>query len=81
MNGIISDYRIDIYDAHNLPKEQWESLLNELEARHIPEFMPKGQRIASVAAENGGMIATIYRTHDLRDEEVVMILKRYGIST
>jgi hypothetical protein len=81
MHAVISPVRIDIYKASALPNEKWESLLNELKAEHVPGSTPIGKRMAAAVNADGGMTAFIYRTSDLRDDEIVKILQQYGIST
>jgi hypothetical protein len=80
MHAVITKDRIDIYRANEFPNNKWESLLKELKAEHVPTAMPQG-KIMQVVSDGGGMTAFIYRTNDLRDDEIVKILQKYGIST
>jgi hypothetical protein len=74
----ISSQRIVIYDAQ-ASEEAWTPLLDDLKAEHVPGVTPAGKRMTMVVEEGGRIVAFIYRTAPLRDEEVVRILAKHGI--
>ena len=78
MNATVWHHRIDIHGA-TLSQEEWNRLLDELKAEHVPSLTPPGKRMAAVLAPQGRMDAYIYRTQPIPDENVVRILSNYGI--
>jgi hypothetical protein len=78
MEASVSQNRIDILGAE-LPKEKWESLLNELKAEHVRGHTPFGKRMSVVVGPSGHIHALIYRTTTMPDKEVIRILGKYGI--
>lgn len=80
MHATVSQHRIEILDAGSLPKQAWDPLLDELKAEHVPSATTVGKRMAVVPGPSGGMYAAfIYRTTAIPDEELIRILKKYGI--
>lgn len=79
MEASVSQNRIDILGAA-LPKEKWESLLDELKAEHVRGQTPFGKRMSVVVSRSGRIDALIYRTAIMADKEVIRILGKYGIS-
>lgn len=80
MQAIVWHHRIDILRANSVPKEVWESLLNELKAEHVPSFTPVGKRMAAAVGPTGRVDAFVYRTAPIADDEVIHILAKYGIA-
>lgn len=78
MHATIWKDRIDILGSESLPKEKWEPLLDELKAEHVPSFTPVGKRMA-ICVTSGRTDCFIYRTTDMSDEEIIRILRNYGI--
>jgi hypothetical protein len=79
MRALISPFRIDVLGATGLPKDSWESMLDELKAEHVPCFTPTGKRIAMAAGPTGRLDAFVYRTSSLSDGEIIRVLGKYGI--
>ena len=73
MNAIVWHHRIDIHDA-TLPEEDWDRLLDELKAEHVPSLTPPGKRMTVVLAPQDRMNVFIYRTQQISDEEVILVL-------
>lgn len=78
MEAKIYRNRIDILGA-KLSGEEWESLLDELKAEHVPGFTPKGRRLAIVMGPASRIDAVVYRTTHIPDPELVRIFWRHGI--
>lgn len=78
MNAIVWHHRIDIHGA-TLLQEQWDRLLDELKAEHVPSLTPVGKRMAVVLAPTGRIDAFIFRTQSIPDEEILQILSKHGI--
>jgi hypothetical protein len=78
MEAHVRKDRIDILGAA-LPKEQWDPLLDELKAEHVPALTPARKRMAVVVSPNGRIDAFIYRTVTIPDEQVIRTLGKYGI--
>ena len=79
MDAFVWPHRIDILGANSLAQQQWEPLLNELKAEHVPSATPVGKRMAVVLGPDGRTDAFVYRTAPMPDDEVVCILAKYGI--
>ena len=73
----------DSIDISEIPLNhhiEWESLLNELKAEHIPGMHQEGKRMA-VSVFEGKAHVFIYRTTKTPPEpQILEILKRRGIS-
>jgi len=78
MNATVWHHRIDIRGA-TLSREEWNRLLDELKAEHVPSLTSSGKRVTVVLAPQDSMDAFIYRTQSTSDEEVVRILSKHGI--
>jgi hypothetical protein len=80
---MIITIRGDSIDITEIPLNQhieWESLLNELKAEHIPGWCADGKRMGSSVVE-GKAHVFIYRTANMPSEaQILEILKRHGIS-
>jgi hypothetical protein len=79
MEAIVEPGRIAILGTSSLPKEEWETLLDDLKAEHVPAFTPTGKRMAVGVSPTGRIDAFIYRTTQMSDDEVVRILKEHNI--
>jgi hypothetical protein len=72
---------IDITEIPSNLQIEWESVLNELKAEHIPGMHQDGKRMA-VSVVQGKVHALIYRTEKAPPEaQILEILKRHGIET
>jgi hypothetical protein len=75
--------RGDSIDISEIPLNQlieWDSLLNELQAEHIPGWYQDGKRMG-VSVVDGKAHVFIYRTAKTPPEpQILEILKWYGIS-
>jgi hypothetical protein len=80
MRATILPHRIDILGANSLPKQEWEPLLNDLKAVHVPSATPVGKRMAVTLGPSGRTNAFVYRTTAISDDEVVRILAKYSIA-
>ena len=59
---------------------EWESLLNELKAEHVPGLYQDGKRMG-VSIVDGKAHGFIYRTASMPTEaKILEIFKRHGIS-
>jgi hypothetical protein len=80
---MIITIRGDSIDITEIPLHQyidWESLLNELNAEHIPGWYQNGKRMGSSIVE-GKAHVFIYRTAKTPpDPQILKILKRHGIA-
>jgi|HubBroStandDraft_6_1064221.scaffolds.fasta_scaffold628513_1 hypothetical protein len=80
---MIITIRGDSIDITEIPLNQhieWESLLNELKAEHIPGWYQDGKRMGSSIVE-GKAHVFIYRTPKTPPEpQILEILKRHGIA-
>ena len=80
---MIITIRGDSIDITEIPLNQhieWESLLNELKAEHIPGWYQDGKRMGVSVAE-GKTHVFIYRTANMPPEaEILKILGSYGIA-
>jgi hypothetical protein len=80
---MIITIRGDSIDITEIPLNQhieWESLLNELNAEHIPGWYQDGKRMG-VSLVQGKAHVFIYRTADMPAEaKIIEILGRYGIA-
>jgi len=80
---MIVTIRGDSIDITEIPLNQlveWESLLNELKAEHIPGWYQDGKRMG-VSVVGGKAHVFIYRTAKTPPEpQILEILKWYGIS-
>jgi hypothetical protein len=80
---MIITIRGDSIDITEIPLNQhieWESLLNELNAEHIPGWYQDGKRMG-VSLVQGKAHVFIYRTADMPTEaKIIEILERYGIA-
>jgi hypothetical protein len=71
--------RIDVTELRAQHGIDWESVLNQLNAEHIPGFYRNGQRMG-VNLINGRFHAYIYRTDKTPPEPKIReIFKRYGV--
>ena len=74
-NGMIDVSEIPMY-----PPIEWEPILNELKAEHIPGLYQQGKRMG-VSIVNGTICAYIYLTDKTPPEsEILEILKRHGVT-
>jgi hypothetical protein len=80
MRAVIWPHRIDILGAQFVPREAWDPLLNDLRAEHVPSYTPTGKRLAVFGSRDGQINAFVYRTAPLRDEDVIKVLAKHGIS-
>jgi hypothetical protein len=80
MRATIWPHRIDILGANSLAQQEWEPLLNDLRAEHVPSATPVGKRMAVTLGLGGRTDAFVYRTAPIPDDEVVRILGKYGIA-
>jgi hypothetical protein len=82
-DSMIVTIREDSIDITEIPLNQhieWESLLNELKAEHIPGWYQDGKRMGSSIVE-GKVHVFIYRTANMPPEaKILEIFKRHGIS-
>jgi hypothetical protein len=80
---MIITIRGDSIDITEIPLNQhieWESLLNELKAEHIPSWYQDGKRMG-VSVVDGKAHVFIYRTAKTPPEpQILEILKWYGIA-
>jgi hypothetical protein len=75
----IREDSIDITEISLNQHIEWESLLNELKAEHIPGWYQDGKRMGSSIVE-GKVHVFIYRTANMPPEaKILEILKRHGI--
>lgn len=79
MYAIIRPTRIDIEGANAVAAEVWQPMLDELKAEHVPGLTPAGKRMMVAVSPSGRMDGFIYRTTAMADEDVVQILRKYGI--
>jgi hypothetical protein len=80
MKVTIQEGCIDIYEIPLNHHIEWESLLNELRAEHIPGWYQGGKRMGSSIVE-GKVHVFIYRTPEMLSEaQILEILKRHGIA-
>jgi hypothetical protein len=79
MEAIIEPNRIVIMGTSSLPRKEWETLLDDLRAEHVPAFTPTGKRMAVAVSPGGRIDAFIYRTNYIPDGEVVRILSEHNI--
>lgn len=80
MKVIVCHDRIDITEIPPNHRIQWESILDELRAVHLPGLYQEGKRMG-VSVVNGQTHAYIYRTAKTpTEEEIHKILKRHGIA-
>jgi hypothetical protein len=81
---MIVTIRGDSIDITEIPSNlhiEWESLLNELKAEHIPGMHQDGKRMA-VSVVQGKVHVLIYRTAETPPEpQILEILKQHGIET
>jgi hypothetical protein len=54
-------------------------MLDELKAEHVPGLTPNGKRMMVAVAPGGRMDGFIYRTTSMTDQDVIRILRKYGI--
>jgi hypothetical protein len=78
MHAIIRPARIDIEGSSGIAKESWEPLLDDLKAVHIPGLTPTGKRLTVAVGPTGRIDAFIYRT-GMSNEDVILVLEKYGI--
>jgi hypothetical protein len=80
---MIITIRGDSIDITEIPLShhiEWEFLLNELNAEHIPGWYPDGKRMG-VSVVDGKAHVFIYRTANMPPEaKTLEILGRYGIA-
>ena len=80
---MIITIRGDSIDITEIPLNQhieWESLLNELNAEHIPGWYQDGKRMG-VSLVQGKAHVLIYRTADMPPEaKIIEILGHYEIA-
>jgi hypothetical protein len=80
---MIVTIRGDSIDISEIPINQhieWESILNDLKAEHIPGMHQDGKRMA-VSIVQGKVHALIYRTAKTPPEQQILeILKSHGIA-
>jgi len=80
---MIIPIRGDSIDIIEIPLNQhieWESLLNELQAEHIPGWYQDGKRMG-MSLVQGKAHVFIYRTPNMPPEaEILKILASYGIA-
>jgi len=80
---MIITIRGDSIDITEIPSNQhieWESLLNELKAEHIPACYQDGKRMGARVVE-GKAHVFMYRTANMPPEsEILKILGSYGIA-
>jgi len=80
---MIITIRGDSINITEIPLHQyidWESLLNELNAEHIPGWYQNGKRMDSSIVE-GKAHVFVYRTAKTPpDPQILEILKRHGIA-
>jgi hypothetical protein len=79
MEAIVEPTRIILQGTSSLPKQDWECLLDDLKAEHVPQFTPTGKRMAVFVSPTGRIDALIYRTTEMPDDEVVRILAKHNI--
>jgi hypothetical protein len=79
MHAIVRPSRIDIEGANAVEAEVWQPMLDELKAEHVPGLTPTGKRMMVAAGPSGRIDGFIYRTTPTADEDVVRILRKYGI--
>lgn len=80
MEVTIHDERIDITEIPLFPKINWEPVLDDLKAEHLPGLYQQGRRMG-VNIVDGKTHAYIYRTAKTPAEaEILAILARHGIS-
>jgi hypothetical protein len=79
---MIVTIRGDSIDITEIPLNhhiEWESLLNDLKAEHIPGMHQDGKRMA-ISVVGGKIHALIYRTEKTPPEpQILQILKSHGI--
>jgi len=78
MHASIRHNEIQILDVEPLPKEVWDSLLDELKAERA-SWMQRGERVSILQDKNGRANASIWRNPSLSGEEIISILGKYGI--
>jgi hypothetical protein len=79
MKVTIHEERIDITELPIDDRIDWDSVLNELKAEHIPGAYQTGRRMG-VTIMSGKAHAFIYRTDKTPPEPTIReILKRHGI--
>jgi hypothetical protein len=78
MHAIVRPARIDIEGSNAIARESWERLLDDLKAVHMPGLTPTGKRLMVAVGPTGRIDAFIYRTGML-DEDVIRVLRKYGI--
>jgi hypothetical protein len=80
---MIITIRGDSIDITEIPLSQhieWESVLNELKAEHIPGWYQDGKRMG-ISIVEGKTHVFIYRTFNMPPEaKILEILKRHGIT-
>jgi hypothetical protein len=79
MRAIVRATRIDIEGANAVEAEVWQPMLDELKVEHVPGLTPHGKRMMVAVGPSGRMDGFIYRTTAMADEDVVRILRKYGI--
>jgi hypothetical protein len=79
MHAIVRPTRIDIEGATAVATESWQPMLDELQAEHVPGLTPNGKRMMVAVTPSGRMDGSIYRTTSMADEDVIRILRKYGI--
>jgi len=79
MHAIVRPSRIDIEGANAVEAEVWQPMLDELKAEHVPGLTPTGKRMMVAVGPSGRINGFIYRTTAMADEDVVRILRKYGI--
>lgn len=67
--------------SDNLPRDEWEKLLDELKSSYIPSFYQYGKRMHVDVSEPRKMRAVIYLTDDtVAMDEAIAILELRNIS-
>ena len=80
MKITIHEERIDVAEIPVFPKIDWEPILTELKAEHLPGLYQQGKRMG-VNMIDGKIHAYIYRTDKTPPEaEILQVLKRHGVS-
>jgi hypothetical protein len=79
MHATVWPGRIDIVGAGGFPEDSWKPMLDELKAEHVPGQTPTGKRLTVVVNPSGGVDAFVCRTAPMSDEEVIRVLRKYGV--
>jgi len=79
VKATIQNGMIDFSEIPLFPRIQWDSILDELKAEHLPGLYQTGKRMG-VAIVDGRLRAYVHLTDEMPAEpEIFEILKRHGI--